>query len=101
MSKSVVPRMALWSLFITCYLIQSIVCPAIPSGHGDDNKIDTDGHKKEKSKVDQELDDLVRKQLSQFRNHVAIVAFDDSWGLSSLPWMIYWLLPYSLSMSRA
>lgn len=60
-SKSNVSRMALWSFFfVTCYLIQSIVCPAIPKDHVDDNKIDTNGdHKKEKNKVDQELDDLV------------------------------------------
>ena len=65
--------MALWTFFLmTCYLIQSIVCPAIPSGHADDNKIDTDGHKKDKSKVDQELDDLVSVTGNCFRNHVAL-----------------------------
>lgn len=35
------------------------MCPAIPKEHENENKIDTEGHKKEKGKVDQELDDLV------------------------------------------
>lgn len=68
MKKTHVSNMALWSaLFVSSFLVQSIVCPAIPGSHVDDNKIDTGGdHKKEKSKVDQELDDLVSDRQSAF-----------------------------------